>query len=275
MDDGSSRNPTSDADAADEAIRSVFPDGVPPALGRVAKGNFPILSSEPLTEADLLALKGQLESGTNLGVTPPLLQRASTRHHRAAQFIAMGMEDAKVRVLCNYSEARLSILKSDPMFQEAIFYYAQQVEAEFVGVAEKMAELTDDLVEELVLRLERTPEAFTISQINELIKTLSDRSGNGPTTKLDAKVVHAVVTAEELARIRNGTNTASGDERQARALSEENRRVIEGVFAVTARDVSAAPPPQLSEEEGAVVGGEGCAPFDEDDGGELDTACVG
>jgi len=237
MDDGANPLPEQTDTAAEDALRAVFPDGLPPA--QPSRGN-PFVRSFSLDANHIATLKNHVESGEALGVDYNLapLTKVSRTHHRLAQLLAMGMDEGKAAVVCRYSANRVSVLKSDPMFQELLAFYSSQVDEEFVTVAEEMAALHEDTVIELRQRLEENPQQFTVAQLTELMKALSDRTGHGPTSTTNLNAVAVTLNGADLQRIKASDAASRGAERPLPVLSPEDRGTIEGVFTITARDVT-------------------------------------
>lgn len=229
--------------AVEDVFTSVFPHGLG-GTGRNVSGSA-IVGSYPLTEEHLAKLASHVESGASLGVTPESRAKMSRTHHRLAQFLANGMDEGKAGLLCNYNPATVSILKSDPMFQELVAYYAEQVDEAFVGVAEQMADLHDDVITELRKRLEEAPTQFTVPALTELHKALADRTGNGPTSNVNARVVAVSLNGDDIQRIKStpAANTSDAN-RPTGVLTQANIRALEGVFTLSATDVAHGPPTQ-------------------------------
>lgn len=82
----------------------------------------PRLSAEvirSLTPSDLLKLKDPK------GSKPSPVLRFRDSHHRLARCIALGFSDVRISGMTGYSQSRISILKSDPAFQDLIEVYRQ------------------------------------------------------------------------------------------------------------------------------------------------------
>ena len=203
--DAETQIPKRSDELADAAFKSVFPHGLPPAKPVAGSA---IVRSFPLTSTHLEALKTHHELGESLGLMPEPRKRMSRRHHRVAQLLASGMEPGRVSVLTNMGQATISILQTDPLFCELLEYYASQVDDEFRTVVEEMAELHTEVVEEIRGRLEDNPNSFTISQLTELMKAVSDRTGNGPTSTSKSLNITAPLDANTLALIKSSHRPA-------------------------------------------------------------------
>jgi len=258
MDDGS-YSPTREEELADEAFLSVFPNGVPSAR---PVANCAILSSFPLTPDHLAKLAVHVDSGQTLGVTATPRKRMSRVHHRVAQFLAGGMHPGRVALLCGLDIATVSILQSDPLFGELIEYYSSMVEDEFKTVVEEMADLNADVIGELRHRLDNAPDAFTVSQLLEAMKALSDRTGHGPSTNHNVRAVSVALSGADFARVKApGSLPEPGAGRPPQALPDSAAQSLQGLFdlppVLNARSVSSSP---VSGSEGVCLGEEGEGP---------------
>lgn len=266
MDDGSGV-PFTNADAtprAEDAPRAVFPAGLPPPV-KVSHAGSAILRSFPLDESHLIAYTNHAAVGTTVGTDAPPLQKISRVHHRVAQLLAMGVDESKVAILCSLHPTYISTLKTYPIFADLLGYYSLQVDAEFITVAEQMAELHEDVVLELRDRLREHPEKFTGPMLTQLMTALSDRTGNGPTSNTNIRNTTVALNGADLERIRNASSAARPDERPIQRLSATDRGAIEGVFAVTASDVSPTDGSEgVGTGEGVRVREEGSGPPSED-----------
>lgn len=137
----------------------------------------------PLTEDHVREMQTHAASGGSLGYEVPQLKAIRNTHHRAAQLLAMGMDETKVARLCNYSIYRISNLKADPAFAELLAYYAAGVEEEFADFVTVAANLSMDFLGRLQEMLDESPEKFTPTHIMEAVKLLADRTGHAPVQK--------------------------------------------------------------------------------------------
>lgn len=131
----------------------------------------------PLTAADLATLGLARES------RPPAIKRLRDSHHAVARMLAEGKRPAEIHLVTGYSGSRISILQSDPAFQELVTFYKKERNTAFADLHDRMAALSMDITEELQDRLNDDPEQFSTNQLRELFETLADRTGHGPQTK--------------------------------------------------------------------------------------------
>lgn len=137
----------------------------------------------PLDESHLAAYSTHVATGASVGYEFTPLKAIRNTHHRAAQLLAMGMDETKVARLCNYSVTRISNLKADPAFEELLAYYAAGVEEEFADFVTVAANLSMDFLGRLQEMLDESPEKFTPTHLMEAVKLLADRTGHAPVQK--------------------------------------------------------------------------------------------
>lgn len=130
-----------------------------------------------LNPADLALLE------VERGIKPNAIKRLRDSHHAVAKSLAAGMKPAAVSAATGYSLSRISILQGDPAFQELLAHYASLREDAFIDVQQRLALLNVDAIEELRTRLEDEPEKIDVETLLDMVKVLSDRTGNGPASK--------------------------------------------------------------------------------------------
>lgn len=129
------------------------------------------------------------------------IQTMRQSHHQVAKLLARGARVAEVSAITGYTTARIGQLQRAPAFRELLAYYSEQVDAASAEVVERMKILSLDAMEELQDRLDTRPEAFKIEDLIKLSTSMLDRTGHGPTQKVEAQV--AVFDAETLAKIKS------------------------------------------------------------------------
>lgn len=232
MDDG-----MQDPDVVGEAaLAAVFPDGLPTRTGPA--GQQVLLRHFPLEEKHLLVLKAQTESGQKMGVTTAPIQTLKRSHHRLAMLLATGMRPEQAAMACGYHPSTVSVFQTDPMFRELLNLYADGVTAEFQDTVTAMADLADDVVMLIRNKLETHGEHMSLKDLNEVLKTLTDRSGNGPSASLTTRNLSVSLNGSDIERIKAGASgrpphPADGARafRQLGTLSQEDQRALDRVFA--------------------------------------------
>lgn len=141
---------------------------------------------------------------TERGTKPPKIAKLRDRHHALARALAAGMGEGEAAILCRYSGSRVSILKNDPAFMELVAFYRKATDEKFYDMAERMAGLGSDAIDELTDRLEENSEDFTTSQLVDIATRMADRTGHGVSTKTDVNV--KVGISQRLADARERAN---------------------------------------------------------------------
>lgn len=140
-----------------------------------------------------------------------VISRIRDSHHSVARLLAQGRREAEVSAITGYTVAYISTLKNDQAFGELLVFYREQVDTQFAGMNERMAQLGMDTVQELQLRLAEQPEKFSVTALTELMKTTADRTGNGVTKKHEHRVI---LNTEEIAKIKSRTNVVRLEDAQ-------------------------------------------------------------
>lgn len=260
---------------AEEAFTSVFPHGLPDAKPAAASA---IVRGYALEESHIVSAAQSKAEGEVLGVSAAPLRRISRTHHRLAQLLATGMDEGQAGMLCGYGPATVSILKSDPSFRETMALYAGQVEAAFVDVVDQMKDLHLDVVHEIRDRLEAAGDKASLKDLTELLKTVSDRIGLGPSSSTRSESVALTLSGADIARIKsthtgptlvsygvphNAAHAALGGDGRTRVLSEADRRLVEGHLNPAPREPAGASGDAGDSESGG-------AGVREEDGGEAE-----
>lgn len=136
------------------------------------------------------------------GSKPSALKRISDRHHALARAIASGMPDYEAAAVTGYDISRISILKSDPAFEELLSFYRAEKDRAFRSVQDKLAGIASDALDELQTRVEDTPEKLSVNQLMQLVQLGADRSGNGPSSTTNTNVTVGAADRLEAARAR-------------------------------------------------------------------------
>lgn len=142
---------------------------------REAVLDFHVVREVRVSDLALMAAGGSIEA--------PNIKKLSDRHHALARLIAAGTRPYEAAVVTGYQPARVSILLSDPAFEELVTFYRGKVDEVFVDTMAQISGLSQDVLAELRQRLEDAPEDFTVGQLQNLLTSTLDRSGYGPTHK--------------------------------------------------------------------------------------------
>lgn len=179
----------------DQIIDSVVP---PSARGKRAAEVKATVRRE-LNESDIAALWALPAGG--LGATTPSLKKIRFQHHSLARLMAEGRSQADCALITGYSPTYISNIKSDPAMQELIEHYKTQVDEIFLNVHERLLALGLNTIEELQDRLAEEPENFSLRELMELASLTFDRSGYGPSSKINHSITHSI-SPDTISRIK-------------------------------------------------------------------------
>lgn len=149
--------------------------------GRATKA----LSAEVERELDECDIASLLEER---GTKPPQVHTLRERHHALARLIADGKSPSDAAILCRYTQARVSVLMSDPAFQELIAHYRDIVAEEFVDFQKKLADLAIDAASILQERMEDKPDDLSDALLLQVVTVGADRTGHGPSQKSEVNI---------------------------------------------------------------------------------------
>lgn len=140
-----------------------------------------------------LAVEDVAAMAEERGTKAPLLKRLSDRHHTLARLVASGMKLDTAATTVGYNGARVSILKSDPMFIQLVNFYRSQEAKVIRDLGEKLSGLASDAIDALSDRLEDEDERKKIptGHLLEMAKVGADRSGFGPQSTTTQVNIHA------------------------------------------------------------------------------------
>ena len=162
-----------------------------------------------LGESHVQEAKAYIDAGTPALGHMPLIKRVRQAHHRIAQLLASGVPAVDVSRIVGMTPDRIRQLKDDPAFAELLTHYKAEVADEWMDFVTASKNLSLDIVEEMSHRLETAPESIPFSALNEALKTVADRSGNGPVNKNVNLNLNAGV-AERLRRARGRRLAVAG-----------------------------------------------------------------
>jgi hypothetical protein len=103
-----------------------------------------------------------------IGTTPIPTKTLRASHHQLAQLLAQGRGESEAALITGYSPSRISILKSDPAFQELLASYTEIRQNIFVDTLERMKILGLSTMDELQERLETAPERWSNRELMEM-----------------------------------------------------------------------------------------------------------
>lgn len=137
-----------------------------------------------LTESDREALANAIQKGTNPNGGPPTgIEKLRASHHQVARLVADNVADAIISAVTGYTVQRLAHLKTNPAFLELVSFYSGEISDVQAEVVSRMKAVALDAIEVVHERILERPDDIKMSDLDSLLKTFLDRSGNGPTTK--------------------------------------------------------------------------------------------
>lgn len=172
----------------------------PSPRGRKAK-EIAVSFERNLERADIDALWALPEGG--LASTTPPLMKIRHRHHQLARLLAGGTKEAEAALITGYQISSISILKQDPAFKELLAYYKDQADEVFVDFYKRLQTLSLHTVDEVLDRLDSSPEDFSIEDLQKLLELGADRTGFGPSKNATISGTIGVVTLEHVKRIKD------------------------------------------------------------------------
>ena len=210
----------------------------------------PCTVARNLTEEDLAAAN---QGGS---IAPVPIKNLRNSHHQIARLIAQGEKGMVISEITGYSQARISILKSDPQFAELVsFYESLEGEAHSLSRADfhqRLADVGFDSIELLHERIVDDPDSITTAELLKIVEASADRTGHGKTSTVNTNNATVVLTAEELANIR-----ANAAPRETNPAATPNRESLLRL-AVRATD------PHSADETVSWIEGEGSCIREED-----------
>lgn len=129
------------------------------------------------------------------------LKKIQSKHHHLAKLLAQGMSPGEAGIISGYSSSRVSILQADPTFQELLAFYRQMDDEAFKETRELLGDVTRDALGILSDRLEEQPDDFSNRELLQIIEKGADRSGNGPSQKVEHN--HNIGLSARLAQARD------------------------------------------------------------------------
>jgi len=145
-----------------------------------------------LGESDLAL--AELEFGS----APEPISKLRAKHHALARALASGMSQNDAAIVSGYSVSRVSILRSDPAFQELEAFYRRDTVEAYRDMHGMLAALGEDAVAELHERLEAEPDKFSNSMLLEITTKMADRTGYGPASSSTTNVNLNVGVADRM-----------------------------------------------------------------------------
>lgn len=154
--------------------------------GRAAKA----FTVEVERELNLEDLMDEAFDGPRATTKPKPIAAMRERHHALARLIAEGTSPGEAGVRTRYSGAHVSVLLSDPAFQDLVEHYRAMKDDQYVDFHKKLGELGVDAAHLLQERLEDedASKEFSNAALMGLVTIAADRTGFGPSQKTEVNV---------------------------------------------------------------------------------------
>jgi hypothetical protein len=143
--------------------------------------------------------------------TPPAISKIRDSHHAVARMLATGSRDGDIAIATGYSASRISVLKADPQFQELVKFYTDTSTEVVADLRSRMAGMAIDALQEMSSRLNDDPEQFSVGQLNEVVKTMADRTGHAPQHGPQSKTEINITLVERMAKSRERIKALMSD----------------------------------------------------------------
>jgi hypothetical protein len=132
----------------------------------------------PIGESDLALLDAPR------GSVAPVVLKLRDRHHALARILAQGKSEAEAGAITGYCPSRISILKASPAFRDLIEHYRSINDSAMADFVERSTLAALTAVSNLQDMLEDEENPLPPSMQLEIAKTLADRAGHSPVTKV-------------------------------------------------------------------------------------------
>lgn len=215
-----------------DTIISDVPAPLSPSGLQVRRGPKPKVKLQVLdvSELKLEDLAEMDEHGPDHGAAP--VQRLRSTHQAIARYMSAGLKDVEIAQLTGYSPVTLSILKTNPAFQNLLQSYMEQADEVALDLAGKISLAADMALDQLVKFLDVDPNAegtpFDPEWLRRVADSLLDRAGHGPTSRQQVDLRGVILTGKDLADLKResdgdqqGTVVQADFKREAAPLEEE------------------------------------------------------
>jgi DNA-binding CsgD family transcriptional regulator len=132
--------------------------------------------------------------------TPKVVVNATgvmrARHHQIARLLAAGTKPAEIARLMGTTATSVAMLERSPVFQALLHEYMSMMDKQAIESFTRMKVLGNLTLDELTTRVVESPAGFKASELIELAKMASDRTGLGPTSNKQVTLNGALTAAD-------------------------------------------------------------------------------
>lgn len=160
----------------------------------------------------------------------PAIQKLRTPHHELARLLALGLKDVEVSRLTGYSQSRICILKTDPMFANLVNYYSTARDESAIDVRQRLQAAAITAVEVLQERMEGDDvDKISSRDLRQIAEMGLDRTGFGPTsTSLNVNLTSAKTIQEIKELVEKESRGRVVPRNQITLISQDNSRAAGG-----------------------------------------------
>lgn len=130
-----------------------------------------------------------------------LANKLRARHHAIARMMVAGAKDVEIGRAVGCSQQTLSLLKDSPAFMALYLEYAAMADEAAVDMKARLTAAAGLGLDEITRRLVEAPEQVPTKDLREITTNLLDRSGHGPTQKVES--VNAILTLEDIRELKS------------------------------------------------------------------------
>lgn len=156
-------------------------------------------------DVGLASLLSQADLNTLALRRPETGERAPLRsirqsHHMLARLLADDVAVVDISAVLGYSPSHIRILQDDPSVQELVAHYRARSEMERADLHTQVQAVAQAALIELRDRLDDPEKVKEISEsvLIKLMESGLDRTGHGPTSKIDVRVTDVAKIVESL-----------------------------------------------------------------------------
>lgn len=128
------------------------------------------------------------------------VEEISCRHHEIARLLLLGMKNKDVARMLSVSDGFVSNVKNSPVVKEQLDLMLAERDHEAIDIAKQIQEALPQCVEFLTQTIESPKISKALRSKNAF--GLLSIGGHGSTKNVNAKVTHAVLSAEDIVSIR-------------------------------------------------------------------------
>lgn len=148
-----------------------------------------ILSLRPLLPIEAKAIwASEVERRFSPKVPLDATKKMRVRHHAIARLMAVGHKPAAIAAMIGISPASIASLERTPVFQALLLEYMNELDKAAVETTARLSILRNLTIDELTERVVTHGSDLKPGELVEILKTTADRTGLGPTQKVETSL---------------------------------------------------------------------------------------